>query len=71
MSIYPNLTKRMNHVGVSVKDLSGCLNTSNDIVLMKLSGQVEWTWSDIVRICALLNCSDISLFQKDELLNCN
>ena len=66
-SIYPNLTKKMIEHNMSNEDLADIIDTTGDVVSLKMSGHSTWSLCDAVRICCHFDLSDIRFlfFQLD------
>lgn len=58
--IYPNLCQMLKERGITTSSLAEILNESEYSVDLKLRGELPWLLSDAVRICCLLNTSDVN-----------
>lgn len=59
-SIYPNLCKMLKERNITISNLAELLGESKCGVELKLCGELPWLLSDAVRICCILNTSDVN-----------
>ena len=58
-SLFPNLVAAMEQRGVSNKNLADAIGLSEDVVLFKMQGVLDWTLVEALTICRYLHCTDL------------
>jgi hypothetical protein len=61
MNLYPILRQEMNKMGITISCLASELNITEDILRDKFDGKAPWMLSEALKVCRLLNYSDIKL----------
>lgn len=68
--IYPNLHKRMQECGVTMDDIAALCEITRIRCALKLYGVVPWTFTEVVRICRLLDDKNAeSLFVRLDIIS--
>ena len=57
--IYPNLCKELEEVAITIPSLAEKLKISENCLYSKLSGNKNWTLTEAICICELLNNNDV------------
>ena len=58
MSIYPNLNHQMVANNISPEMLADRLSITVDEIVRKMKGEIDWTLTEVVKICILLKTVD-------------
>lgn len=58
-SLFPNLVAAMEQRGVSNKNLADAIGLSEDTVMFKMQGIMDWTLTEALALCNYLNYTDL------------
>lgn len=61
MTIYPNLNQKLIELGISIPDLAEHIGLNEVVVEKKMRGVLPWKLHEALRVCVLLNYSDVRL----------
>ena len=61
MNFYPILRQELDKNRITISRLATELNVTEDFIRSKLDGKSPWMLSEALRVCRLLNYSDIKL----------
>ena len=64
-SIYPNLVKELIERNETQKDLGDAIGLSKTSVNYKFTGKVEWSISEIEKVCEYFGKDYYELFKRD------
>lgn len=60
-SLFPHLVAAMEQRGVSNKNLADAIGLSEDVVMFKMQGVLDWTLVEALAVCRYLHFTDLKL----------